>query len=56
MAPGTSVKLSVIHQGQDKTVTLTLGTLPNEKQADNAPANQREVPDADMPKIGRAHV
>src|ERR1700735_1326735 len=52
MAPGTSVKLSVIHQGQDKTVTLTLGTLPNEKQADNAPANQREVPDADMPKLG----
>ena len=33
MAPGTSVKLGMIHQGQDKTVTLTLGTLPNEKQA-----------------------
>jgi serine protease Do len=33
MAPGTSVKLGVIHQGQEKTVTLTLGTLPNEKQA-----------------------
>src|SRR6202030_4238279 len=33
MAPGANVKLGVIHQGQDKTLTLTLGTLPNEKQA-----------------------
>ena len=52
MAPGTSVKLGLIHQGQDKTVTLTLGTLPNEKQADATPQNQREVPDSDMPKLG----
>ena len=52
MAPGTSVKLGLIHQGQDKTVTLTLGTLPNEKQADSTPQNQREVPDSDMPKLG----
>src|ERR1700734_1645136 len=52
MAPGTSVKLGVIHQGQEKTVTLTLGTLPNEKQADATPQNQREVPDSDVPKLG----
>jgi serine protease Do len=52
MAPGASVKLGLIHQGQEKTVTLTLGTLPNEKQADNTPSNQREVPDSDMPKLG----
>jgi serine protease Do len=53
MAPGTSVKLGVIHQGQDKTLTLTLGTLPAEKQADNTPnPGQREVPDSDMPKLG----
>jgi serine protease Do len=38
MAPGTSVKLGVIHQGEEKTVTLTLGTLPNEKQASNEPS------------------
>ena len=35
MAPGTSVKLGVLHQGQEKTVTVTLGTLPNEKAAAN---------------------
>jgi serine protease Do len=34
MAPGTSVKLGVLHNGSEKTVTLTLGTLPDERQAD----------------------
>ena len=46
MAPGASVKLGLIHQGQEKTVTLTVGTLPNEKQADATPQNQRECPTA----------
>jgi serine protease Do len=51
MAPGTAVKLSVLHQGQEKSVTVTLGTLPNEKAA----ANQEKsgaTPDSDMPKLG----
>jgi serine protease Do len=54
MAPGTSVKLSVIHQGQTKTMTLTLGTLPNEKEASASPSdqNQRDVPDSELPKLG----
>jgi serine protease Do len=50
MAPGTSVKLGLIHQGREKMITLTLGTLPNEKQTSNQ--RQREVPDADVPKLG----
>ena len=37
MAPGTSVKLGVLHNGSEKTVTLTLGTLPDERQANAAP-------------------
>ena len=53
MAPGTSVKLDVIHQGQTKTLTLTLGTLPEQKEASTAPEqNQREVPDGELPKLG----
>jgi serine protease Do len=54
MAPGTSVKLGVIHNGESKTVTLTLGTLPNEQQASNEqnPRDQREVPDSEMPNLG----
>jgi len=51
MSPGTSVKLGTIRKGDEKTVTLTLGTLPNEKQASND-QNQREVPDGDVPKLG----
>ena len=50
MAPGASVKLDLIHEGQEKTVTLTLGTLPNEKQAANQ--KEHEVPDSDVPKLG----
>jgi serine protease Do len=54
MAPGNSVKLGVIHDGASKTVTLTLGTLPNEKQAGNEQnqRDQREVPDSDVPNLG----
>jgi serine protease Do len=54
MSPGTAVKLDVIHSGQSKTVTLTLGTLPNEKQASNDQnqRDQREVPDSEMPNLG----
>jgi serine protease Do len=50
MSPGTSVKLGMLHQGADKTVTLTLGTLPAEKEAANAPAH--EDSGSDMPKLG----
>jgi serine protease Do len=52
MSPGTSVKLAIVHKGEDKTVTLTLGTLPNEKLAANDQPHQREVPDSEMPKLG----
>src|SRR5690606_22412100 len=33
MAPNTSVKLTVLHKGSEKTVTLTLGELPREARA-----------------------
>jgi serine protease Do len=54
MSPGTTVKLGVVHSGQSKAVMLTLGTLPNEKQASNEQnqRDQREVPDSDMPNLG----
>jgi serine protease Do len=52
MAPGTAVKLGILHQGQEKTVTLTLGTLPNEKTASKTQDNQQATPDSDVPKLG----
>ena len=32
-APGSTVKLDVLHKGQSKVVSLTLGQLPNAEQA-----------------------
>src|SRR5262249_16184039 len=33
LPPGTSVKFDVLHDGTPKTVTLTLGEMPREQQA-----------------------
>ena len=52
MAPGTSVKLTVMHQGQEKALSLTLGTLPNEKSASNQEGQQNGTTDNDLPKLG----
>jgi len=52
MSPGTSVTLELIHSGQQKTVTLTLGTLPNEKLASKQPNPQSQGSDVDVPKLG----
>jgi serine protease Do len=50
MAPGTSVKLSVLQKGSEKTVTLTLGELPRDARA-GTPAD-RESPAADGARLG----
>jgi serine protease Do len=50
MNPGTTVKLGLFRDGQEKSVTLTLGTLPNDKQAANE--DQHQAPDSDVPKLG----
>ncbi|MGP0091586.1 MAG: Do family serine endopeptidase [Xanthobacteraceae bacterium] len=49
MAPGTAVKLSVIHQGAEKTVTLTLGQLPATRESR---AEERDLPGSDVGKLG----
>jgi len=50
MNPGTTVKLGLFRDGQERTVSLTLGTLPNQKQAANE--DQHQAPDSDVPKLG----
>jgi serine protease Do len=52
MVPGATVKLGMVRGGQDKTLSLTLGTLPDLKQASNDQSSQRDTPDSDMPKLG----
>jgi serine protease Do len=54
-APGTAVKLNVLHKGQDKVVNLTLGQLPNtvEAKADSDSDEKGGVTrGTDVPKLG----
>jgi len=50
MAPKTSVKLTVLHRGAEKTITLTLGELPNTKEA--RASSEDGDGNADMGKLG----
>jgi serine protease Do len=55
-APGTAVKLDVVHKGQDKTVDLTLGQLPNSVEAkadtDDNSDKGSVTRGTDVPKLG----
>ena len=50
LAPKSSVKLTVLHKGAEKTLTLTLGELPNAKEA-RASAGDGDS-GADIGKLG----
>ncbi len=53
LAPKSSVKLSVLHKGSEKTITLTLGELPNQQQAKNAGSNEEQGENsANLAKFG----
>jgi len=55
IAPGTAVKLNVVHKGQDKVINLTLGQLPNtlEAKADTDKDDKGGVTrGTDVPKLG----
>src|SRR5262245_9143368 len=50
LAPKASVKLTVVHEGSEKVLTLTLGELPNAKEA-RAPVDEGDS-GADLGKLG----
>jgi serine protease Do len=51
LAPKTSVKLAILHKGSQKNVTLTLGELPNAKEARvNSEGNDSGT--VDLAKLG----
>jgi serine protease Do len=54
LAPGTSIKLNVLHNGTDKVVNLTLGTLPNtvEAKADLNDEDRGSLHGSDIPRLG----
>jgi serine protease Do len=51
MAPGTPAKLTIWRKGETKTVSLTIGEAPDQRQA-NAGAEQQGEPSSGAPHIG----
>jgi serine protease Do len=51
MAPGTSVKLDVLHKGETKQVAVNIGELPNRRQA-NAGQDNQSGETAGAPHLG----
>jgi len=54
LAPKATVKLSVLHKGSEKTVNLTLGELPNSKEARATPDDKAGADNGaiEMGKLG----
>jgi serine protease Do len=52
IAPGTSIKLGILNKGSEKTVTLTLGELPNQREARASQSPEREAPGSDVGRLG----
>jgi serine protease Do len=52
MAPGNSVKIGVIEKGAEKTVNLTLGELPAQREAKADTQQEGEQPGGDIGKLG----
>jgi len=55
LAPGTSVKLSIVRKGEANTVSLTLGQSPGQRQA-NADTDQQATPNDGTPRLGLGDV
>jgi serine protease Do len=51
MAPGTSAKLTLWRKGEETSVSLTLGELPKEREA-NASTHDSSQTGIDIPKLG----
>ena len=53
MAPGTKVDLSIVRNGSERTVSLTLGTLPKNVEAkSNVPTKKKDSGSVDLAKLG----
>jgi serine protease Do len=53
LAPRATVELSIWRKGETKTISLTLGELPNQRQADATPAAPEANPSStNLPRLG----
>ncbi len=50
MTPNSSVRLEVLRKGETRTVTVTLGQMPNEQQA--KAEDEHATPSGDVPHLG----
>jgi serine protease Do len=52
LSPGTSVRLGIIRNGREDTLTLTLGELPRERQARADVEEHQDQGSTDVPRLG----
>jgi serine protease Do len=52
LAPGNAVKLDVLHKGKDAVINLTLGQLPNAKEAQADSSSGNSTQGTDVPRLG----
>ena len=52
MAPGSTVKLTVWRKGEEKSISLTLGELPKEREARAAMPEKSGPSGTDVPRLG----
>jgi len=52
LPPGSSVKLSILHKGAEKSVALTLGQLPNEREARADTGTNNDATGTEVPRLG----
>ena len=53
MAPNTTIKLTILRGGKETELSLTLGELPNQRQARATPERKTEKPAGlDVPRLG----
>jgi len=51
-APGTSVKLTVVRNGKEQSFTLTLGELPDQREANATPESAPRPNGTSVPRLG----
>ncbi|MPZ37540.1 MAG: Do family serine endopeptidase [Rhizobiales bacterium] len=52
MPPNTSVRLTVLRNGSEQTMTLTLGELPKQREARATPERREPSRGTDVPRLG----
>jgi serine protease Do len=54
LAPGTTIRLAINRSGSERNLNLTLGELPNKKEArsEKSDTEDRELASTDVPKLG----